>query len=121
MKVSAVFLSAALALASLAPAARAQDKPVITGNTYYQPCKDALQGGGKSSVFYQGACAGMMGTVFWFGPVLPNDMRFCAPVDANAEQGLRVVLAYMNVNPALMHRDFLELATTALQVAWPCR
>jgi hypothetical protein len=69
----------------------------------------------------EGRCGGMISAIFFYGEVLPTTIRFCSPAGANPGQALRIVIKYLTDNPAITHRDFLELAPEALHRAWPCK
>jgi hypothetical protein len=71
--------------------------------------------------FDQGVCAAVVSTVYYYGSVLPAEIRFCRPEGANTGQALRIVVKYLTDNPAITDRDLRELAVEALQKAWPCR
>ncbi len=68
----------------------------------------------------QGECAGMVAGIYFYGQLLPPDRRFCAPQGANQGQALRIVVKYLNDNPAITARDFRDLTAEALHKAWPC-
>lgn len=46
--------------------------------------------------------------------------EFCPPARATNGQYLRVVIKYLNDNPAQLNRQFADLVWTALFNAWPC-
>lgn len=45
----------------------------------------------------------------------------CPPDSATNEQGVRVVVAYIDRIPARMHEPFAKLSIEALRAAWPCK
>jgi hypothetical protein len=69
-----------------------------------------------SAAYDTGMCAGIIGTLFYFGSAL----GFCSPERANRGQALRVVVQYIDARPARMHERFQDLALEALKAAWPC-
>jgi hypothetical protein len=83
-------------------------------------CRDALsfyEGADVYRQFVKAECIATLRTMFYFGPKL----GFCQPTGANVGQTIRVVVAYIDQQPARMHEDFESLALEALQQAWPCR
>jgi hypothetical protein len=45
----------------------------------------------------------------------------CNPPEVTTEQGIRVVVQYIDAQPARLHEDFRLLAIEALRKAWPCQ
>jgi hypothetical protein len=90
---------------ALTNTAGAQDTK--SGNYYYNGCKSYVQSSG-GALFMQGACLGTVGTLM-------------EPENATIGQGVRVVLAYLEKNPAELHQPFVFLATDGLREAWPCK
>jgi Rap1a immunity proteins len=43
------------------------------------------------------------------------------PDGVTREQAVRVVIAYIDAQPAWMHENFGVLALEALREAWPCK
>jgi hypothetical protein len=65
--------------------------------------------------FDVGYCAGLIdGLVF-------GNSDVCPPADATHEQGLRVVVKYIDDRPARLHEEFYKLALEALRAAFPCK
>jgi len=71
------------------------------------PLKEALR---------QGRCAGYVA-----GLVYARSVFLCVPEGATPEQGVRVVIKYIEVRPERMHEPFGKLALEALEEAWPCK
>jgi Rap1a immunity proteins len=46
--------------------------------------------------------------------------RICLPREVTDEQIVRVVVQYIDSQPARLHEDFAVLATEALSKTWPC-
>jgi hypothetical protein len=46
--------------------------------------------------------------------------RICLPRGFTDEQIVRVVVQYIDSQPARLHEDFVLLATEALRKTWPC-
>jgi len=71
--------------------------------------------------FESGYCLGVVKTLMTLGGLLHEKVQSCSPGSARGDQGVRVVLLYMQQHPELLHQSFLILATDALRQAWPCR
>jgi hypothetical protein len=56
--------------------------------------------------------------MYLFGPVR---LGICPHTGSNIAQATRVVVLYIDQQPARMHETFEFLALEALQQAWPCR
>ena len=50
-----------------------------------------------------------------------SDGTICLPVGVTREQAVRVVVQYIDGQPARMNENFVPLAIEALQAAWPCK
>ena len=50
-----------------------------------------------------------------------SDATICVPVGVTREQAVRVVVQYIDGQPARMNENFVPLAIEALQAAWPCK
>ena len=46
--------------------------------------------------------------------------RICLPREVTDEQIVRVVVQYIDSQPARLHEDFVVLAIEALRKTWPC-
>jgi len=71
------------------------------------PAREALR---------QGRCAGYVA-----GLVYARSVFLCVPEGATPEQGVRVVIKYIEARPERMHEPFGKLALEALEEAWPCK
>ena len=65
-------------------------------------------------VFYRGACAGVVMTLWSVGS------EFCGPRGVTYNQMLRVVVRWIEQRPERHHEPFARLALQAMQAAWPC-
>jgi hypothetical protein len=70
--------------------------------------------------FRQGVCSGEVGALVAVGQGLPGNNRFCFPAGSTRGQAVRIVVAYIDQNPARLHELFATLAIEALHRAWPC-
>ena len=68
-----------------------------------------------------GECLGAVYAVLAVSHMLAEPLRFCPPVDFGAEQGVRVVVTYIEDRPRRGREDFTMLALEALRSKWPCR
>lgn len=109
-------LAIVLLTACLASPAAAED--YSSGNYLLVHCRLALRGG--PSTFAQGICLGNVSAINYVARFLPPWARSCQPVPATDGQAVRVVIAYLEVNPARLHEDFRGLTIEALREAWPC-
>jgi hypothetical protein len=50
-----------------------------------------------------------------------SDATICVPVGVTREQAVRLVVQYVDGQPARMNENFVPLAIEALQAAWPCK
>lgn len=74
----------------------------------------------SSTSFRQGVCSGTVNAIVLVGPLLPSELRICAPATATNTQAVKVVVAYFQRIPARMHEPFAGLTIEALRRAWPC-
>lgn len=116
MKVGA-FITAALLLMPLTAIAQ---ESAITGNKIQHHCKNSLNDESNKNVLMQGVCAGMINTIYFYGPILPDALMFCPPKGSTVGQALKIVVYYIDENPKYLHLDFRYLASAALRKAWPC-
>jgi hypothetical protein len=68
-----------------------------------------------------GECLGAVYAMLTVSHTLAEPLKFCPPVDFDAEQGVRVVVAYIEKRPGRGREDFTMLALEALRSKWPCR
>jgi hypothetical protein len=92
-----------------------------TGNTFLQTCiryvetPDEYAPKNQVEAFNQGFCAGSISATF----NLTN--KSCAPRGKITQgQAARVVVAYMQRHPELLHKEISWLAEEAFSEAWPC-
>ncbi len=105
-------LGVAVALLLAAGDARAQMR---TGNDFIRSCQQHQTSARED--YGQGICMGFIGGIFYWS----GDFGVCAPEGANWGQALRIVVGYMERNPARLHQHFAQLVVEALREAWPCR
>ncbi len=79
-------------------------------------CHELIQRQGYDEPFRQGICAGQVNALMDLG----NELGLCAPSGMTGGQAYRVVVKYIDENPARQNEMFTELAWEALRKAWPC-
>jgi Rap1a immunity proteins len=68
-----------------------------------------------------GECLGAVYALLTVAHTLPEPLKFCPPVEFEAEQGVRVVVAFIEKKPDRGREDFTTIALEALRFRWPCR
>ena len=68
-----------------------------------------------------GECLGAVYAMLTVSHTLAEPLRFCPPTGFEAEQGVRVVVTYIEERPGRGREDFTMLALEALRSKWPCR
>ncbi len=68
-----------------------------------------------------GECLGAVYAMLTLSHSLAEPLKFCPPVEFEAEQGVRVAVAYIESRPGRGGEDFTTLALEALRAKWPCR
>ena len=105
-------------LLALAMPASAQSGAQGSANEMLSGCKGLI--GDKTpplrEALRQGRCAGYVA-----GLVYARSVFLCVPEGATPEQGVRVVIKYIEARPERMHEPFGKLALEALEEAWPCK
>jgi hypothetical protein len=111
-------LLSALILAGLSAPAIAQ-----SSNDMIPACKSYINKQlpkDNFAVWKQGTCIGMIQALMFTGHDFAR-APICPPVGATAEQGVRVVVAAIEKDPASMHMNFAVDAAIHLHFAWPCK
>ena len=80
------------------------------GNDDLAGCKAAT---GPDAAFCMGIVEGLMWSLPGWGVV-------CLPKGVTTEQGLKVLVKYMDDHPEELHEKTAELAARAFVKAWPC-
>jgi hypothetical protein len=89
----------------------------MSANNIMPGCRSALTREAKDYPA-QGYCQGLVRGVWDMAKVAGN---VCGPNGATNEQGVRVVVEYIDqANPARLRERFTHLALEALRAAWPC-
>lgn len=110
-----------VALATLMAIEDASGQGTMSGNDLLPHCKDAVDMQTVKRPVLSGICVGLVRGMMYFGSELPPPRRFCPPEVATYGQGVRVVVAEMESNPATLHLVFEDIAVVAFRKAWPCR
>ncbi len=116
-------LAALLALMVNYGVALAQPDPT-SANYWMQGCRDAaalinfsIDGESKEDLLTRGFCVGVIDGLSYLG----TSSGVCVPVGVTAEQAARVVVQYIDGQPARMNEDFRLLVLEALRAAWLCK
>jgi hypothetical protein len=119
MRTSRLFGLIAAVLASCIFHSASAEEDVRTANWVLPGCRSFLDGNtGGDLAFRAGVCAGVVGTFrdLGSGAVPP----YCIPDVVATGQVVRVVVAFIERNPARMNEWFGVLVLEALRDAWPC-
>src|SRR5215467_2096929 len=98
----------------------------FTGNQIQSQCQSALHlltnghGHDTEDFFNSGFCTGFIRGVLDLAPILEERYRFFRPREVTAEQGMLVLLKYLNENPQITHQPSEKLTMDAFKAAWPC-
>jgi hypothetical protein len=100
----------------------ARGSVVDTGADAQKYCQSLVDGGFQDSGASRGAgsCEGMIETAMVFAPNMPNDVRACPPAQGSVVESAKVLLRYLDKNPARLSEAGITLAIEALRDAWPC-
>ena len=110
-----IALVAAMLISCSASFAEEDDQ---SANYMMPACRSWLNSSNDATAFMKGICAGTIATIIAFGRHVGTH---CAPRGVSNEQGLRVVIQYIDNQPARLHEKFGLLALEAMQNAWPCK
>jgi hypothetical protein len=111
-------ITAVLASGNFYPVSAQED--VRSANWVLPGCRSLLAGiGGDDLDFRAGVCAGVVGTFrdLGSGAVPP----YCIPEVVATGQVVRIVVDFIERNPARMNEWFGVLVLEALRGAWPCK
>lgn len=91
---------------------------VTTGASLLNACRDMERLGrdAVTSTFLQGYCLGAVDTA----TILHDRVEFCIPGVTPKLQLVRIVVSYLERNPAKQDRELAVLASYALSEAYPC-
>jgi hypothetical protein len=64
--------------------------------------------------FFRGVCDGVVSAI---SELMPG---ICPPASSTLDQADRIVVQYIDSQPARLHESFNKLAGEALRNAWPC-
>jgi hypothetical protein len=105
-------------LLMLTMSANAQSNPQTSANEMLPGCKGLISDKTPPlrEALRQGRCAGYVA-----GLVYARSVYLCVPEGATPEQGVRVVIKYIEARPERMQEPFGKLALEALEEAWPCK
>jgi hypothetical protein len=95
------------------------DPEYISANYVIQGCRAFVKEVDQNRVdeganrFRMGRCAGIIEALRIVNP--------CVPLQASQGQVIRVVVKFIDDQPARLHEDFRLLTIEALRKTWPCR
>ncbi|SEE38000.1 hypothetical protein SAMN05444161_5589 [Rhizobiales bacterium GAS191] len=113
-------LCAFFCLALASPIAAAQD--IHSANYLLEGCRIVASGATPpdGQMFRATMCMGKLEAVVFFASSIDTPNRSCPPRGVPDSQVAKVVVAYLDQNPARLHQVFLGLAYEAVAKAWPC-
>jgi len=87
-----------------------------SANYVIKGCRDIeKRGTSTQNINLQGLCAAAISAI------ANSDDGRCMPQNVTIGQAVRVVIAYIDSQPARLHERFNRLAAEAIQKAWPCK
>ena len=86
---------------------------INTANYVMPGCRSFLARSKNEDPFLQGRCFGLVDGI-------ALGLAKCLPTDITLFQVMRVVVQYIDNQPARLHEDFRLLAGEAMVKAWPC-
>jgi hypothetical protein len=119
-----------MAIAALAVLLSCTSAQAATANEVLPACKlylSVVERHGTASqseishLLDAGECLGAVYAMLTVSHTLAEPLKFCPPVEFDAEQGVRVVVAYIEKRPERKREDFTMIALEALRAKWPCR
>jgi hypothetical protein len=84
-----------------------------SGNYLINECR-AISTDSSKGLFQQGRCMGIVEGIAWASPDI------CRPSQITNGQAVKVLVAYMDRQPQLLHQTLAQLAHEALVAVWPC-
>jgi hypothetical protein len=111
---------------TLAPTVAApQGIDVDSANYLLEGCRILASGTTPSQMFdtqmfRATMCMGKLQALVFFASSVDAPNRACPPKGMPSSQVAKVVVAYLDQNPARLHQAFLGLAYEAVAIAWPC-
>jgi Rap1a immunity proteins len=93
---------------------------VRSANWILPGCRSFVDGKVSTDLgFKAGVCAGVVGTFRDLGGAAVPP--YCIPDAVVTGQAVRVVVTFIERNPARMHESFSVLVLDAFRSAWPCK
>jgi hypothetical protein len=94
-----------------------------SGNYLIDACRVVASGATpkRDGTLLAGICLGEIEALSGIAHGLEDDrLRSCVPSTATRLQTAKVIVAYLDQNPARLHEPFIRLVLEALARAWPC-
>jgi hypothetical protein len=116
---------AALLIVPFATSAVLAQPVIFPANDLAPGCRAAANGfpsGANSANFVLGAlCTGIVAGVLPTAPYLNEPVRFCPTNGVTGQQGLKVLIKFLDRYPERLHQPIAVLAIDAFHEAWPCQ
>jgi len=96
------------------------EENLASANSYLPGCRYFVVdnwAGGVREAYQRGQCSGFIAGLIYEAA----GTSLCMPSGVTYEQGVRIVIAYIEARPQRMHESFGLLALEALTAAWPCK
>jgi hypothetical protein len=103
-----------IALALMVSATPVRAEGMDSANYMLPHCRTFLSNNPNGG-WREGECLGTLEGILF------NNHLICSPDGATYRQAVRVVVAYIQARPAMMHKPFMPLADEARIAAWPCK
>jgi hypothetical protein len=87
-----------------------------SANAVMPGCRSLISETGPIN-YETGKCGGVVAGLIDMGGL----SAFCPPSGVTYEQAARVIVRFIDANPARMNERFTRLAVEALAKAWPCK
>lgn len=120
MRINVITYIAVLSVLSFNSAKAEAD--TFSGNYYYKSCRDVSWSTVPKTMLdamQTGDCIGAIKSLMYFTNVMAKGL-ICVPDTATTSQIAKVVTAYMDNNPDIMHENFIKLSIMAVGEAWAC-
>jgi hypothetical protein len=94
------------------------------GSEILSACKALISAPNVGDLFDAGKCAGFMAganSTFTLLESMGGASFYCVPDGVKTEQAIRVLIAYMEKNPARLHLPAIILYLNAMEAAFPCK
>jgi hypothetical protein len=105
----------AAAIIGMTSAVHAQSPDMDSANAVMPGCIEVIESTQQAG-FWGGYCLGIVRAMVNLSPTF----NVCIPSGVTSGQSVRVVVQFINQNPARMHEGFQVLLMDAFRKNWPC-